>query len=695
MKLPSFILLLLGLFASLASAAIENLPNSTVPPINPRDLREMKEVWTKYYLPDEDVDIGWTGDYATNTPGTTSPLFRAAALRRLNLFRALVGSRSNTVIETSLNQYAQAAAVLMSINNAWSHYPTPEWKGWTKEAAYAAARSSLCFGSAGASAMNGYMDDYGDDNTRVGHRLAMLAPQREVFGFGDSARVDKYHAVNVLFLSGPISSMKRPETRDPYLAWPHPGYNLLPIILSKRVTIEALRWSFAYPDADMSAVTVEVRRNGKVLPTVVLTRLSFSFNDSAVVFNVFLDDSLNPYNSIFNASSDKDLFFPMEVTVRNIAVKGSLRTVTYTVTPFDPTKTTPSEIALAKNPSKIFVRAGLAFSHPFAAELAGATLEMSNLPAGVVFNRLTGELTGTLAAPGEYKALVELNNPSAPPASQSLTIVVTPNNVSPRLINLALRAETSPGADVATAGFVIEGRAKTVLVRLAGPALKKFGVEGALTAPKLLLFNRAGLMATSLAWSRNQDAAGLAQAASFVGGFPFAADSTDAAAIYTLEPGAYTIQASGVDESAGVGLIEIYDLDRSEGTFANLSTRAAVGTADKILVAGLTVEGAQSKRFLVRAIGPSLGRFGVEGYLADPVLTVFNSAGTSIASNDDWGTSSAVVEPASAQSGAFPLSAGGKDSALVITLAPGSYTVQVSGANGTTGVALAEIYSIP
>lgn len=132
------------------------------------------------------------------------------------------------------------------------------------------------------------------------------------------------------------------------------------------------------------------------------------------------------------------------------------------------------------------------------------------------------------------------------------------------------------------------------------------------------------------------------------------------------------------------------------GEFVNLSTRAFVGTADGVLIPGLVIGGTTAKRVLVRAVGPTLAGFGVTGVLADPTLTVFSGA-TTVASNDNWSdsTGSSAVAIAAAGAGAFALPVGSKDSALVLTLAPGAYTFRVAGVAGATGVALVEVYALP
>jgi hypothetical protein len=132
------------------------------------------------------------------------------------------------------------------------------------------------------------------------------------------------------------------------------------------------------------------------------------------------------------------------------------------------------------------------------------------------------------------------------------------------------------------------------------------------------------------------------------------------------------------------------------GAFVNLSTRALVGSGDATLIPGLVIGGTSARRVLVRAVGPTLAGFGVGGALADPVLTVFRG-GTVIADNDNWQNQAASAEVATVAlaSGAFALPAGSRDSALVLTLEPGAYTLEVTGAGGTAGVALVEAYAVP
>jgi sugar lactone lactonase YvrE len=143
------------------------------------------------------------------------------------------------------------------------------------------------------------------------------------------------------------------------------------------------------------------------------------------------------------------------------------------------------------------------------------------------------------------------------------------------------------------------------------------------------------------------------------------------------------------------GLLRVVNPDASR--LLQVSTRAQIGTGSDILVAGFVIEGTAAKTVLVRAVGPTLGSFGVTNALADPRLDLY-AAGqsvTQIYSNDNWGGDAQLVT-AAAGSGAFALAgAASRDAALLVTLAPGTYTARVSGVGNTTGIALLEIYEVP
>lgn len=143
-----------------------------------------------------------------------------------------------------------------------------------------------------------------------------------------------------------------------------------------------------------------------------------------------------------------------------------------------------------------------------------------------------------------------------------------------------------------------------------------------------------------------------------------------------------------VGTTTGVGVFGLFDPPR----FANLSTRADVGTGDNVLIGGFIVRGGQPANVILRAIGPSLEVNGVPlaGRLADPMIQLFDSTGKLLQTNDNWGDSPNKSEIVAA--GLAPTNS--LESAIYATLAPGEYTAVVSGVGGGTGIGLVEAYDL-
>jgi hypothetical protein len=270
---------------------------------------------------------------------------------------------------------------------------------------------------------------------------------------------------------------------------------------------------------------------------------------------------------------------------------------------------------------------------------------------------------------------------------------------SARLINISTRAEVGTGANILIPGFVINGSGtETLLIRADGPALTGFGVAGALAQPSLSVFNGAGtVVASNTGWGTNANPTQIVSAAASVGAFALASGSADCAVLASLPAGAYTVQVSGVGNSTGVALAEVYEVSSGGTRLANISTRALVGTGANVIIPGFVIAGSGSEQLLARGDGPALTGFGVSGALAQPSLSVFDSSGTVIASNTGWGTGSnpTQITSAGASVGAFALASGSADSALIVNVSAGAYTMQLSGVNNSTGVALAEVYEVP
>ena len=202
-------------------------------------------------------------------------------------------------------------------------------------------------------------------------------------------------------------------------------------------------------------------------------------------------------------------------------------------------------------------------------------------------------------------------------------------------INLSTRMRVQTGNNVGIGGFIITGSApKRVIVRAIGGTLSHIGIADALADPVLELHGPGAFATiTNDNWRDTQEAEIQAT------GIP-PTDDLESAIVATLAPGGYTAIVRGKNNTSGMALIEVYDLNQGvDSKLANLSTRALVGTGDDIVIAGfLLSDESTMDRVIVRGIGPSLapGSFPVSAVLADPTLELRDSNGTLIMANNDW-----------------------------------------------------------
>jgi hypothetical protein len=275
-----------------------------------------------------------------------------------------------------------------------------------------------------------------------------------------------------------------------------------------------------------------------------------------------------------------------------------------------------------------------------------------------------------------------------------------------QIVNLSTRGIVASGENALIAGFVISGTTpKRVLVLGWGLNLsRRFGVSGAIARPQLTLYRESTLRAQNSDWQLN--AAELTPLIRQVGAQPLS-ESTDVAYgdagfVVTLEPGGYSVVVAPHERSAnqdGVGLIEVYDVTPNDGSrLVNLSTRGRVEQGDRQMIVGVVVGGSGRARLLIRGIGPSLAQFGLSGYARDPseaVVRLQSGTSATVASNDDWWNSPTAdqVVALSKTAGAFQLTEGSRDAAVLYAVEPGSYTTIVSPGDAQAGgVVLAEIY---
>ena len=315
----------------------------------------------------------------------------------------------------------------------------------------------------------------------------------------------------------------------------------------------------------------------------------------------------------------------------------------------------------------------------FFADLCGGWIHVFNPASGMATDFASGINTPVDLHVGPDGALYYLDRGSG---GQVFRVSALPAQA----LNISGRAAVETGQGVAISGYIVTGTVpKRVGVRAIGPSLANFGIADALMDPVLQL-NRAdgSLVMANDNWKNTQQAqlmaAGLAPA-----------NDNEAALIATLPAGNYSAIVSGKNGGTGVALAEVYDLDpTSNSRLANVSTRAHVGTDSDVLISGfITGNRIGATRVAIRALGPSLQKFGIANPLPDPQLALVNANGTLLASDDDWQTHQAQAAAITSY-GLAP--SNNLESAIAISLAPGSYTAIVTGKNNRTGVALIEVY---
>ena len=291
---------------------------------------------------------------------------------------------------------------------------------------------------------------------------------------------------------------------------------------------------------------------------------------------------------------------------------------------------------------------------------------------------------------------------ATPTPTPGTTPTPTPTpTVAPGLVgNVSTRLPVGTDDNVLIEGFIVQGPAgstKKIIVRAIGPSLVPFGVADALANPTLEIHdanNANAIVASNDDWRVTQlgglitaDQSAEIAASGFAPG-----NDLESAIIADLAPGSYTAVVRGVGNTVGTGVVDAFDLSASSpARLANIATRGLIQPGDKLMIAGFIIQNG-SVRAVVRAIGPSLGAFGITNALADTTLQLRDGNGAIVVENDDWKvhTDGSSQQAELEATGLQPTN--DLEAAFVTTLQPGQYTAQVRGKPETTGIGVVQVY---
>lgn len=721
----SRLLVLLGLLTFFTVAAVGQPTALTV---DARSREEVRQFYRAIYPASENVPMAWTGSYATGNAGDTSAAFKEATRLRINFFRALAGVPAGITFSSTYAAKAQQAALMMSANNTLQHLGIPtNWTFYSALGAEAAANSNLFLGGAGPAAIAGYVADAGDNNRAVGHRRWLFYPQTRQMGTGDVPGVandltrQPANAVWIVDVGAGAFGTPRPATRGTAVAYPPAGFVPHSVVWP--------RWSFSYPAADFSAATVTMSRAGQSVP-VRLEPLGTATAGEPTL--VWVYDNLNTDSELPHAAPAADVTYT--VNVNNVRIAGAAQNFSYNVTVFDPevagADATPVAVTGSASPALGTATVYAVAKPTFAASFDWRTLQLASFSK--VYHAEAG-LDGLIATTNPGYNVVQTALRAGGTAAYHLA------HPDPRADQVLLLPETFHVVDASAAitfasrlGFASSNQVAHVQVstdegmswlgvyRQAGTTSTTPPNNPTETAFTTRSVSLAGFVGRTLrvrfVYAVPQSGAAFPQtdAAAGVGWFidnltlngvqsatPAAPTRVAAGTTFSFNPataGSIVLQARGVLFGAyplewGPGLA-VTALDttanNNPGRLVNMSIRTNAGTGDNTLIVGVGIGGGGTsgdKAVLLRAVGPTLAAFGVGGALPDSVMTVFQGQ-TQAAQNDDWagGFDFGSV-------GAFAFASPSRDAAIYNSAAPsGSFSIQITGKNNATGVALAEVY---
>lgn len=726
---------------------------STALSVNTASREEVRQFYRAVYSASENIPIGWTGDYTAGQAGDTSAAFKEATRLRINFFRALVGIPADVTLNPTYNAQAQQAALLQSVNAAagdlivLNHTPPASWSFFTAAAAEASSKSNLSYGSVGPAAITSYVVDSGPTNAPVGHRRWLFYPQTLQMGVGDvpgDGTRGRGPANATWIIDGAAGGRfgdPRPATRTEHIPYPPAGFVPYSLVFP--------RWSFSHPNADFTATTVRMTRNGQPIAATLEPLLPVSIGEPTLVW---VYDDKNPDDDSPHARPAADTVY--EVTLANVRIGAAVRDFSYRVTVFDPdvvgpdfspvTITGPASIPLGTATTfsiakptyaTAFDWRALQFTDASKTYTAEPGLSSSNGPGLSLSNgsdsglRASDALDGLRAttspgydvvqsiAVGSGRAAFQLAH-SPDRTDQILALPDTYLVASDSAVTFQSRlgiatatqtARVQLSTDGGNSWFDIYRQSGTSPTGSAAPAPTEpaFITRSLSLAPYAgrtvevrfvlsMLAGGAGYLpdaANPIGWFLDNLTISNAQIASTAS----APLRIGAGTTFSFAPsvtGEIALQARGL--IAGAYPLEwgpvlptnaVPASSTSSSYLTNLSVRTSAGAGDNTLIVGFRIEGG-TKQILLRGIGPTLAGFGIRGVLADPRLELFASLGR-VTENDNW---NATSRSSFSAVGAFDLAPGSRDAVLLQHVSPDNYTVQLSGNAGSTGVALVELY---
>ncbi|HSP46245.1 MAG TPA: choice-of-anchor Q domain-containing protein, partial [Chthoniobacterales bacterium] len=316
----------------------------------------------------------------------------------------------------------------------------------------------------------------------------------------------------------------------------------------------------------------------------------------------------------------------------------------------------------------------------------GPTLTHALLPGSPAIDKGIGSdgVTTDQRGPGFPRTFDDPNNPNAHGGDGTdigAFEVQTTTVQAGRMTNIATRVRVETGDNVLIGGFIITGtQPKKVLIRAIGPSL---AIVGRLENPTLELFGPNGLIESNDDWVNSPTKQQIMDTT-----IPPSNDFESAILVdLPAEKNGYTAIVRGVNNTKGIGLVEVYDLDDSVNSrLANISSRGFVQTGDNVMIGGVIARGQDSSKVIIRALGPSTG---LTGALANPTLELRDQNGSLLQANDNWRSDQETEIQATTIPPPNDL-----ESAIVRNLAPANYTAILRGVGNSTGIGLLEVYRL-